>query len=46
MAFGISTAPDESQRLVHDTIGDLDGVETIADDLLVVRKKVILMQKL
>lgn len=35
MPFGISSAPEEFQRLVHDVIGDLDGVETIADDLLV-----------
>ena len=35
MPIGISRAPEEFQRLVHDIIGDLDGVETIADDLLV-----------
>ena len=35
MPFGISSAPEEFQRLVHDIIGDVDGVETIADDLLV-----------
>ena len=34
MPFGISSAPEEFQRLVHDIVGDLDGVETIADDLL------------
>ncbi len=35
MPFGISSAPEEFQRHVHDVIEDLDGVETIADDLLV-----------
>jgi hypothetical protein len=35
MPFGISSAPEEFQRLVYDVIGDMDGVETIADDLLV-----------
>ena len=35
MPFGICSVPEEFQRLVHDIIGDLDGVETIADDLLV-----------
>jgi hypothetical protein len=34
MPFGISSAPEELQRLVYDVIGDLDGVETIVDDLL------------
>jgi hypothetical protein len=35
MPFGISSASEEFQRLVDDVIGDLHGVETIADDLLV-----------
>ena len=35
MPFGISSAPEEFQRHVYGVIGDLDLVETIADDLLV-----------
>ena len=35
MPFGLSSAAEQFQRLVYDVIGDLDGVETIADDLLV-----------
>ena len=35
MPFGLSSAPEQFQRLVYDVIGDLDGVETITDDLLV-----------
>ena len=35
MPFGLSTAPEQFQRLVYDVIGDLEGAETIADDLLV-----------
>ena len=35
MPFGICSASEEFQRHVHEVIGDLEGVETIADDLLV-----------
>ena len=34
-AWYISSAPEEFQRLIYDVIGDLDGVETFADVLLV-----------
>ena len=35
MPFGICSASEEFQRHVHEVIGDLEGVETIADDFLV-----------
>ena len=35
MPFGISSAPEEYQRRQHEVIEGLNGVECIADDLLV-----------
>uniref|UniRef100_A0A5S6Q8Y2 Reverse transcriptase domain-containing protein n=1 Tax=Trichuris muris TaxID=70415 RepID=A0A5S6Q8Y2_TRIMR len=35
MPFGISTAPEEYQRRIHEVVEGLDGVEVIADDILV-----------
>lgn len=35
MPFGISTAPEEFQRRLHEILEDLKGVEVIADDILV-----------
>ena len=35
MPFGISSAPEECQRRQHEVIEGLNGVECIADDLLV-----------
>ena len=35
MPFGISSAPEEFQRRMNDTFGDIKGTAVIADDLLV-----------
>ncbi|CAB4034914.1 Hypothetical predicted protein, partial [Paramuricea clavata] len=35
MSFGISTAPEEFQRRLHEVFEGLSGVEVIADDILV-----------
>ncbi|UYV73002.1 K02A2.6-like, partial [Cordylochernes scorpioides] len=35
MPFGISAAPEEFQRRLHEVIGGLEDVEVIADDILV-----------
>ena len=35
MAFGISSAPEEFQKRMNDTFGDLKGTAVITDDLLV-----------
>jgi hypothetical protein len=35
MPFGISTAPEEFQRWLHEVFEGLSGVEVIADDILV-----------
>jgi RNase H-like domain found in reverse transcriptase/Reverse transcriptase (RNA-dependent DNA polymerase)/Integrase zinc binding domain len=35
MPFGISTAPEEFQRRMHELLDELEGVEVIADDILV-----------
>ena len=35
MPFGISSAPEEFQRRMNDTFGDVKGTAVIADDLLV-----------
>jgi hypothetical protein len=35
MPFGISTAPEEFQRRLHEVFEGLSGVEVIADDILV-----------
>ncbi|UYV67153.1 hypothetical protein LAZ67_4004123, partial [Cordylochernes scorpioides] len=35
MPFGISAAPEEFQRRLHEVIEGLEGVEVIADDILV-----------
>ena len=35
MPFGISPAPEEFQRRLHDVIEGLDGVMTVADDIIV-----------
>ena len=37
MPFGISSAPEEFQKRMNDTFGDLKGTAVIADDLLVYR---------
>ena len=37
MPFGISPAPEEFQRRLHDVIEGLDGVRTVADDIVVFR---------
>ncbi|UYV75530.1 K02A2.6-like [Cordylochernes scorpioides] len=38
MPFGISAAPEEFQRRLHEVIEGLEGVEVIADDILVFGK--------
>ena len=38
MPFGISSAPEEYQRRMHDVVQGLPGVEIIADDILVYGK--------
>ena len=38
MPFGISSAPEEYQRRMHDVVQGLPGVEVIADDILVYGK--------
>ena len=35
MPFGISSAPEEFQRRQHEVLENLNGVEVIADDILV-----------
>ena len=35
LPFGISSAPEEYQRRMHDVLDGLEGVEVIADDILV-----------
>jgi len=35
MPFGISSAPEEFQRRLHEIVDGLDGVASIADDLLI-----------
>ena len=35
MPFGLSSAPEEYQRRMHEVVQDLPGVEVIADDILV-----------
>lgn len=35
MPFGISSSPEEFQKRMNDTFGDLKGTAVIADDLLV-----------
>ena len=35
MLFGISSAPEEFQKRMNDTFGDVKGTAVIADDLLV-----------
>ena len=35
MPFGISSAPEEFQKRMYDTFGDIKGTAVIADDLLV-----------
>ena len=37
MPFGISSAPEEFQRRQNELLGDLEGVDVIADDVLVYR---------
>ena len=36
MPFGISSAPEVFQRRMHEVIEGLQGVEVVADDLVVV----------
>ena len=38
MPFGVSSAPEEYQRRIHDVVQGLPGVEVIADDILVYGK--------
>ena len=38
MPFGISSAPDEFQKRMNDTFGDIKGTAVIADDLLLYRE--------
>ena len=38
LSFGVSSAPEEFQRRLHDALCGLDGVVNIADDILVVGK--------
>ena len=38
MPFGISSAPEEFQKRMNDTFGDIKGTAVIADDLLVYRE--------
>ena len=38
LPFGVSSAPEEFQRRLHDALCGLDGVVNIADDILVVGK--------
>ena len=35
MPFGISSAPEEFQRRQHEVLKNLNGVDVIADDILV-----------
>ena len=35
MPFGISSAPEVWQQLMHKFVEDLEGVEVIADDFLI-----------
>jgi hypothetical protein len=35
MPFGISTAPEEFQRRLHETLDGVHGIEVIADDILI-----------
>ena len=36
LPFGISSAPEEFQRRIHDVLCDIEGVVNIADDIIVV----------
>lgn len=38
MPFGISSAPEEFQRRMHETLEGLNGVQVFADDILVYGK--------
>ena len=36
MPFGISSSPEEFQRRLQEALGGLDGISTVADDILIV----------